>query len=101
MEKSSKEFRGGIHSFAAWHYPPAVRTSVADLELPSSPRADQRATKQLSRCDHIFYPLLNSLSLQPCTPSGHAARLPYEAQPGGEVMLLSLQDTRKRQRTSG
>ena len=62
---------------------------------PSSPRADQRLQAIESLRPRLL-PLLNFLSLQPCRPSGHAARLPCEAQPGGEVMLLSLQHTRKR-----
>ena len=96
-EKISKNFEVacGVWSLQLGICPPAARTSVADLELPA-------LLKQISGCKAIeplrprLLPLLNFLSLQPCRPSGHAARLPCEAQPGGEVMLLSLQHTRKR-----
>jgi hypothetical protein len=95
MKISSQNFEVACGSLQLGVVFPAARTSVADLELPALLKADQRLQAIESLRPRLL-PLLNFLSLQPCRPSGHAARLPCEAQPGGEVMLLSLQHTRKR-----
>jgi len=93
--KNLQEFRGGMWELAAWHCPPASQDYCSRSRAPSSSRADQRL-QAIELLRPRLLPLLNFLSLQPCRPSGHAAHLPCEAQPGGEVMLLSLQHTRKR-----
>jgi hypothetical protein len=100
-ESISNNFSRSHVEHPSWRGPPEAtgRIKRSRVRAPSWLRPDHQlqAIEPLRlRC---AIPL-TFLSLQPCRPCGHAARRAYEAQPGGGAMLLSLQHTRRRLRTS-